>query len=74
MWTDIIDPLYLMIKTSVRGAVTGVSARGEGECISGWDRLRDRRGDSKGYWLSRCGCVAKIITSCVYIVVIHVAV
>lgn len=37
-----------MIKTSVRGAVTGVSARGEGECISGWDRLRDRRGDSKG--------------------------
>ena len=68
MWTDIIDPLYLMIKTSERGAVTGVSVRREGECISGWDRLRDSRGDSKGYWLSRPGCVADIIISHVYTV------
>lgn len=55
MWRGIIDPFYLVIKTSVRGVVTGVSVRTEGECVSGWDRLRDRRGDPKGQWLSRRG-------------------
>lgn len=53
------------------GVATGVSVRREGECISGWDRLRDRRGDSEGYELSRRGCVADIVISHVYALVIH---
>lgn len=40
MLADIIDLLYLMVKTSVR-VVTGVSVSGAGECISGWEGLRD---------------------------------
>lgn len=55
MWKDIIDLLYLMVKTSVRGGDRGQCQERENECISGQDRLRDRRGDSRGYQLSRRG-------------------
>lgn len=59
MWKDIIDLLYLMVKTSVRGGDRGQCQERESECISGQDRLRDRRGDSRGYQLSRRGLRAR---------------
>lgn len=73
MWKDVIDLPYLMVKNRGSEGGGGHSVRREGECISGWDRLKDRRGDSKGYQLSSCGCVADMVISHVYTLVIHAA-